>query len=64
MANDKQMWEAKEKRELFCKSVNTMLMRADGDEVKIDIILEMAKMVVDRAFENYQEKDNTDDPEL
>ena len=48
-------WIGKEKRELFCKSVNTLLMR--GEEEFKKEVLDVAKEIVDTAFKNYP--DNT-----
>jgi len=42
-------WALKEKRELYAKAVNTMLMQ--GMELKK--ALEQAKTIVDTAFKNY-----------
>ena len=48
-------WAKKEMRELFCKSVNTMLMNSDKD---LDKILAEAELIVNTAFKNYP--DNTE----
>ena len=42
-------WAKKEMRELYCKSINTLLMQ--GTELKK--ALESAKTIVDTAFKNY-----------
>jgi hypothetical protein len=57
-------WLAKEKRELFCKSVNSMIMHpekfyVENDKergIKIDNILSISKNIVDTAFENYPDE--------
>ena len=49
-------WISKEKRELFAKAVNSMMM-TDGN-LAIEKILRTAKQIVDTAFKNYP--DNTD----
>ena len=52
-------WLAKEARELFCKTVNTLIMGEEKSLIKdIDweFILLKAKLVVDKAFENYPDK--------
>ena len=51
-------WIQKEKRELFCKAVNTTLMNENLDNKSLDTILESAKTIVDTAFKNYP--DNTE----
>ena len=51
-ANEK-MWEQKEKRELFCKAVNTFLMTDKDKVIELDIILKMSKKIIDEAFKNY-----------
>jgi len=57
------MWEAKEKRELFCKTINSILMQCSKDELpNIDPILEIAKKVVDRAFANYPSPEDETQP--
>lgn len=43
-------WISKEKRELFCKAVNSYLM--EGDHTTDVAILE-AKKIIDKAFEFY-----------
>ena len=48
------LWNAKEKRELFCKAVNSLLMRLpEGKMPEIEAILETAKKITDKVFENY-----------
>jgi len=44
-------WLSKEKRELFAKAVNSMLMT--NPNVGLDECLKKAKVIVDTAFENY-----------
>ena len=54
MTDDKKIWKPKEQRELFCKCVNTILMRCGEDKLpNIEPILEIAKKVTDKAFTNY-----------
>ena len=54
MAIEKTDWISKEKRELFAKAVNSMLMT--NPEVKLETALEASKKIVDTAFENYPDK--------
>ena len=49
--NDNTDWIAKEKRELFCKAVNSMLMTTP--EKPLEVALNASKTIVDKAFENY-----------
>jgi len=53
-------WEHKEARELFSKTVNTLLMRKDKlpTEEELLKILDIAENVVNRAFELFPEEDN------
>jgi hypothetical protein len=44
-------WISKEKRELFCKSVNSILMT--NKDVAVEEALMNAKSIVDTAFKNY-----------
>lgn len=50
----KQEWAQKEKRELFCKFVNSRMMSKPDSNLR-DVIQE-ASEVVGRAFENYPDK--------
>lgn len=63
-------WIQKEKRELFCKSVNSLLMsdyyaHKNNNEVKIVDdqlnVLEVAKKTVDKAFELYPHIDEEEE---
>ena len=58
-------WIAKEKRELFCKTVNTWIMKcgADKDPI-IESVLKIAKEVVDKAFEHYPEAKLEEEEEI
>ena len=47
----KQEWSQKEKRELYAKAVNSMLMTTP--EERLEDVLADAKIIVDTAFENY-----------
>jgi len=47
----KEEWAQKEKRELFCKAVNSMLMT--NRRMKLDKALDRAKKIVDAAFTHY-----------
>ena len=49
-------WSKKEKRELFCKAINTLIM--SGKDKDLFKALSLAKQIVDTAFDNYP--DNTD----
>jgi hypothetical protein len=53
-------WIAKEKRELFCKSVNTIFMSQDPKtQLKpLADLLKLAQQIVDRAFELYPDKND------
>ncbi len=54
-------WIAKERRELFAKAVNSMLMTSP--EMSIKDALEKAKLIVDTAFNNYPDNDeSTENP--
>ncbi len=50
-------WEKKEQRELFCKTVNSIIMNQKlgkgSDVIAIEEILDMSKKVVDKAFALY-----------
>lgn len=61
MAQQKETnWIAKEQRELFCKSVNSMIMTFNNlDDMKKYI--EYSKAVVDKAFFFYPDTIETDD---
>jgi len=43
----KEEWARRERRELFCKAVNTMIMNGEKD------YLHKAKLIIDTAFKNY-----------
>lgn len=51
-------WISKEKRELFGKAVNSILMtwKPDNNDWNWDYIIAKAKLIVDRAFEFYPDK--------
>jgi len=49
-------WAKKEKRELFCKAVNTIMMNENKEDIAD--VLKTAKIIVDTAFKNYP--DNTE----
>ena len=51
-------WTNKEKRELFCKAVNSMLMTTPN--AKLEVVLTMAKMIIDTAFTNYPDRAEED----
>jgi len=51
-------WAKKEKRELFCKAVNSILMNSEKLLMNGDDYLTIAKTIVDTAFKNYP--DNTE----
>lgn len=51
----KEGWENKERRELFCKAVNSMLMTTP--DKPLEEVLKASKTIVDTAFENYSLKD-------
>ncbi len=54
MATTDKNWRQKEAREMFRMVVNSLLMRLpEGKMPEIEPILEVAKKVVDRAFQNY-----------
>ena len=44
-------WDAINKREFYCKAVNSILMT--NPNTPIDEVLEKAKVIVDKAFELY-----------
>ena len=48
-------WISKEKRELFCKAVNSMLMT--NKDVKVIDALSLSQEIVDTAFINYPDKE-------
>jgi len=51
-------WDAKQARELFCKTVNSYIIKAGSEKDPIiDTVLEIAKKTVDKAFELYQSED-------
>ena len=52
-------WLSKEKRELFSKAVNSYLMKTDTPD--IDKVLEIAKKIINRAFELYPDKNDTEE---
>lgn len=57
-------WINKEKRELFCKYVNSTIMTDITNVEKLDLVLEKAQQVVDKAFELYPDRveDKEDKP--
>ncbi len=67
MATNNKMWEQKEKRELFAKCVNSILMHLPEGKIPendflLDIVLEAAKKVIDTAFENYPSPEDESEP--
>jgi len=42
-------WAKKEMRELYCKSINTLLMQG----MEPDATMKIAKSIIDTAFKNY-----------
>ena len=46
-----EQWLQKEKRELFAKAVNSMLMTTP--EKPLEVVLNASKTIVDTAFKNY-----------
>ena len=56
-----EVWEMKEKRELFGKAVNSILMT--NKDLELSKVLEMAKEIVDTAFKNFSlsEEQKTDE---
>ncbi len=60
---EREYWVGREKRELFCKATNTLFMSQDPKtQLKpLDDLLEIAKRIVDRAFENYPDKTNEEE---
>lgn len=60
--NDKG-WLAKEKRELFAKCVNSLLMRLpEGKGADMAYILKTAQEAVDKAFELYPNESDESEP--
>jgi len=53
-------WINKEKRELFCKYVNSTIMTKK--EVDLDVLLKEAKKVVDEAFNCYPDRSEEERP--
>ena len=51
-------WTNKEKRELFCKATNSMLMSTP--EAEVVHVLKVAKIIVDTAFTNYPDRAEED----
>jgi len=51
-------WTNKEKRELFAKATNSMLMT--NPKIELEIVLKMAKEIVDTAFSNYPDRAEED----
>ena len=47
----KEDWARREKRELFCKAVNTMMM--SDITIDIDRALSVAEKIIHTAFKNY-----------
>jgi len=52
--NNSTDWLSKEKRELFAKAVNSMIM----NNVSLKEALDNAKKIVDTAFKHYPDKEN------
>ena len=46
-------WLSKEKRELFCKAVNSIIMTDIKKLDDLDFVLESAQKIVDTAFKTY-----------
>lgn len=64
MNNQKETdWINKEKRELFCKYVNSTIMTDIKQAEQIEIILNKAQQVVDTAFELYPDRGELDNEE-
>ena len=65
MAYEKQKetdWTSKEKREAFCKVVNCYIMKAGSDKDPVlEKVLPIAKQVVDEAWKNYPDKNDTEE---
>ena len=55
-------WISREKRELFAKAVNSILMTNSG--TSLDDALKSAKEIVDTAFLNYPDTDPNKEEEL
>jgi len=51
-------WDKKQARELFCKTVNTLLM--NGQNIDVDEALKIAKKVVDKVMELYPPEDQNE----
>jgi len=51
-------WISREKRELFCKAVNSILMTTP--ETPLEKALTAAKTIVDTAFKNYPDRAEED----
>lgn len=59
MPQKKDKWGAKQARELFCKSANSVLLRQpEGKAPDMKVTLEIAKRIVDAAFEYYPEDES------
>ncbi len=50
-------WLSKEKRELFCKAVNSYLMKTDT--LDIDKVLDIARKIIDKAFLLFPDKNES-----
>lgn len=57
-------WESKEARELFCKTVNSFIIKTGSDKDPIiEAVCTMAKQVVDNAFKYYPDESAGDEEE-
>ena len=55
-------WKSKEQRELFCKTINSYIMKSGSEKDPIiEKVLDIAKQVVDKAFENYPDKNEREE---
>lgn len=66
MAKGNQMskseWENKEKRALFCKSVNSILMTTPEKPLKD--VLKASKRIIDFAFKHYSDSKNASEDKM
>lgn len=58
-------WLSKEKREMFRTVVNSFIIKSGSEKDPIiEKILEIAKQVVDKAWENYPDKNGDEEKPL
>lgn len=61
--NNNTDWISKEKRELFGKAVNSILMTGPSKILALNDVLDSAKQIVDFAFQSYPDNEDKNETE-